>query len=260
VVLPVHQLAVANSSRLYVGSRQGQLIALDLEREGDSFRSRAHPLYQATEDLHTISVSADGKLVAVGHLAPGLALLQADGRLLWRRHPEDGTATEGQVWVVSLDAEGRTLYAGSGGPGTNRLAALDPRTGAARAHCYVEARLTGLATLPGGQGVATILSENFYTCRLAVYDPDLAGPLWERTFDEPITALAADRQQPLLVASIGYEGQVSLLDVPGNRVLATEPARSVVNGLAIAQGRTVAAAMQDGTLVLMRYLPKEFRL
>jgi len=259
--MPVHQLtATPDLSRLYVGARQGWLIRLDLEREGEIFGFHAQILYQAENDLHTIALSSDGQFIGVGHLSPGLALLQADGHVLWRRHPDDGTATEGQIWTVALDAEGHTMYVGSAGSGSNILAALEARTGSPQTRHYLEAgvRVTGLAALPGGTGVAVVLTEDLYTSRLVVHDAGLSDLIWERIFDEPITALTADRERPILAVSIGYEGQVAIADAETGRPLASDLAlKSVANGLAIVQGRFLAAATQDGHLVLIRYLSKE---
>jgi len=262
--IPVHQLAATpDLGQLYVGARQGWLVRLDLEREEEAFHFRAQTLYQTDNDLHTFALAADGQYIAVGHLSPGLALMQTDGRLLWRRHPDDGTATEEQTWAVALDAEGDTLYAGSAGTGTNRLAALDARSGSSRAHRCLEAgvRATAVAALPGENGLAVVLAEDPYTGRLVAYDAGLADLVWERTFDEPVTALATDREQPILAVGVGYEGQIALVDAQTGRMLASDLAlKSVVNGLAIAQGRFLAAATQDGQLALIRYLFEEFRL
>ena len=261
--LPVHQLAATpDLKRLYVGARQGGLIRLDLERDEEAFHSRAHSLYQTDSDLHTLSLSMDDQLVAVGHLSPALTLLQTDGHLLWRCHPDDGTATEGQLWAVALDADGSTLYVGSAGMGTNRLAALDARSGSLTAHCYLEAgiKATSLAVLPGGKGVAVVLAPDIYTGRLVAYDPGLTDLRWEHIFDEPITALTTDHRQPLLAVGVGYEGKVIVIDAQNGRVMAAEQTKSVVNGLALTQGRYLAAVTQDRNLVLMHYIPEEFRL
>lgn len=261
--LPVHQLgATPDLTHLYVGARQGWLIRLDLEREEDAFHCRAHSLYQADSDLHTLSLSIDDQLIAVGHLSPALTLLRTDGHLLWRCHPDDGTATEGQLWAVALDANGSTLYVGSAGMGTNRLAALDARSGSPTAHCYLEpgTKATSLAVLPDGKGVAVVLAPDIYTGCLVAYDPGLTDLQWERTFDEPITALTSDHQQPLLAVGVGYEGEVMVIDGQNGRIMAAEQTRSVVNGLALTQGRSLAAVTQDKNLVLMHYLPEEFRL
>jgi len=259
--MPVHQLAaVPDLAQLYVGARQGQLFRLDLERTAAGFDLAARSLYLCENDLHTLALAADGQIMALGHLSSALTLLHVDGELLWRRHPQDGTATEGRMWTVALDGAGQTLYIGSADTGTNRLAALDAQSRAAHGHCYLQARVTALAPLDNGRGVAAVLAQDVYSGRLVAYDNRMATPLWECDFDEPVTALAADEQEPLLVAGVGYEGHVTLIDSCTGDVLACEPVKSVVNGLAISDGRSVAAVTQDGNLVLMHYLPEEFRL
>lgn len=256
--MPVHQLAaIPDMGQVYIGAREGQLIRLDLQREGSTFRSRAHPLYHANNDLNTIALSAKGQFVAVGHLSPGLALLDADGHIVWRRHPDDGTATEGQIWHVALGADDRALYVGSGGTGTNHLAAIEISSGALRAYCDMETRVTGVAVLAGDDGVAAALEGESYTSRVLAYDADLEDVRWEHTFDEPVTALTGDAQHPLLAVAVGYEGEVTLVDAKSGRILAAERATSVVNDLSIARGRFLAAATQDGHLALMRYLSEE---
>ena len=92
------------------------------------------------------------------------------------------------------------------------------------------------------------------------YDAGLDEVIWEHAFDEPITTLAADRQFPRLAVGIGYEGLVCVIDATTGQTLATEQAMSVVNGLAIAQGHSLAAATEDGHLALIRYLSKELHL
>jgi len=259
--LPVHQLAAApDLAQIYVGARQGQLVRLDLERTKEGFDCDARPLLREPDDndLHTLALSAN--VIAVGHLAPALTLLQTDGELLWRRHPRDGTATEGRLWSVALDEKARTLYLGSAGTGTNRLAALDINSRAPRGHCSVEARITALVPLAAGRGVAAVLAQDVYSSRLVAFDNRMEAPLWEHTFDGPVTALATDAQAPLLVAGVGYEGQATLIDTDSGHIVASQTLKSVVNGLALTQGRFVAAATQDGNLALLRHLPEEFRL
>ena len=261
--IPVHQVAVdASLDCLFLGTRQGHLLRLDLVREEASFQTQLHLLYQADNDLHSLALSADGRFIALGHFSPGLAVLQSDGRLLWRRHPEEGTATEGRVWKVALSDEGDTLYVGSAGTGINRLAALDARQGEVRTDRYVEeGRVTGLAPLPENVGVVAVVAPDPYTGHLLAYSPDLEVLLWERFLEEPITALATDRQRPVLAVGVGFEGRLLLLDTRDGQVLAANLSfQSVVNALAIVQGRFLAAATQDGNLVFVRYFPKEFHL
>jgi hypothetical protein len=273
--VPVHQLAAPDEwDRIYVGSRSGRLVHVALERrdlteeekdEGGTFRFHPHPtlLYHSENDVHSLSLSGNGRRIAVGHLSPGLAVLdtnpQADERIVWRRHRDDRTATQGHTWSVALDAEGDTLYVGSAGPGANQLAALDASSSAPRGHHRLDSgvRVTTVVALPGG-GAAAVLVQDVYTVSLAAYDVGVEAQLWERTFDQPVTVLAADREHPVLVAGVGYEGQLCVLSAETGQDLAPSlTLKAVINGLAVAQGRTIAAAAQDGQLALIRYLPEE---
>jgi DNA-binding beta-propeller fold protein YncE len=259
--MPALRLAASSDLRqLYVVARQGWLIRLNLQREPDSFRYDAHTLYTAENDLHSLALSRDGQLLAVGHLGPALTVLNIDGRIIWRRHPQDGTATEGQVWTVAFDALGKMLYAGSAEFGTNRLAAIDTRSGTVQNYTYVTGQVTALGILPEGKGVAAVLAGGRYTGRLVMYNLALES-LGEACFDGPITALAVDRRLLFMAVAIGHEGQIALIDAQNGEVLATtDEIRSRINGLAIAQGRLLAAATQDGALVLLRYIGGGFRL
>lgn len=261
--MPIHQLVFqAELNRLYAATRPGWVVALDLEREPAAWRYQPQPLYEAPNDVHTLSLSADEQTLAVGHLSPALSVLGADGQLRWRQHPADGTATEGQTWSVAVAEAGDTLFVASAGSGVNRLLALDAQTGSRRAGCYlapgqVAARL---AALPSGQGVAVVSVNDLYSTTLTALDAGLQARHWELTFDEPVTALAADRQLPVLVASVGFEGRLILLEALTGRLLATQTVRTQVNGLALAQGQVVAAATEDGHLVLLRYVAEAGRL
>jgi outer membrane protein assembly factor BamB len=273
--VPVHQLAAPDEwDQLYVASRSGRLVHVALERrdlmeeekdEGGTFRFHPHPtlLYQSENDIHSLSLSGDGRLIAVGHLSPGLAVLdadpQSDERIIWRRHRDDRTATQGQTWAAALDTEGETLYVGSAGSGTNQLAALDAADSTPRGHHRLDpgVRVIAVVALPGG-GLAAVLVKDVYTVSLVAYDAGIKEQLWERTCDQPVTAIVADRERPVLVVGLGYEGKLRVFSAENGQELASDlTLKSVINGLAIAQGRTIAAAAQDGQLVLLRYLPEE---
>lgn len=259
--IPVRQLAVAaNMARLYIGARQGWVIRLDLEQTKEGLKFRPQLLYEAKTDLNTLSLSANEQLLAVGHLGPAISLLRSDGQLLWRRHPADGTATEGKTWTVALDPVGENLYIASAGSTTNYLVKLAANQGTPLAYRLDQVRLTGVAVLPAEAGVVIAQVEAFETGRLIVYTPDLTDIIWERSFDEPITAIAIDRSSSLLAVGSGFEGQITLIHTPTGQEKATKTLKAVVNGLALVQGNTLAAALQDGHLALIRYIPDEFRL
>jgi hypothetical protein len=112
-----------------------------------------------------------------------------------------------------------------------------------------------VTVLPGRLGVAVLSPGEYYTARLTVYSPDLNDVLWEKELDGPAVALAADLVEPLLVVGSGYEGLVMLLNAETGDTLATEPLRALVNGVSIANGRSVVAVTQDGSVGLLRYIP-----
>lgn len=253
----VHQLVTTGDlSQIYLLTRVGRLIRLDLDRDPDGFRAREHVLYQEASDLHTLALAEEGEVLAIGHLSSALSVLQTDGQLSWRFHAHDGTATEEQLWVTALHPSGDRLYIGSAGSETNILAVLDSRTGQQQAAHYTSARITAMTASAQHAAVIAVLADDFYTGRLAAFSDDLSTIVWEQEFDEPITALMADRQGELVAVGVGYEGQVMLLDTRnGDRMADPIVLKSGVSALAIANGRWLAVATQNDNLALIRFLP-----
>ena len=260
--LPVSLVAVVpDMSWLLVGTREGVLNRLEVKRKEGGFTARARTIYQALNDLNSLALSADGKIIALGHLSPALTVLQTDGSVLWRRHPDDGNATRSQVWSVSLDSKGDTLYVGSASTGTNVLTALDACTGAPHASQQLNDRIVHLASLATSGGVVAVLTAGSYEYQVVAYRPDLQDVLWEHDFDEPVTALAADPQHDLLAISVGYEGRIMVLEASSGQVLAADQAlHSLVNGLAVTNGSRLAAGTQDGHIARLYYESGELRL
>jgi outer membrane protein assembly factor BamB len=251
--LPVHRLVgTADCGQLYAGTRTGKIVRLDLEFQDDrvSFREKDFPV--ADNDLHSLSFSEEGSMLAAGHFSPGLSILRTDGQSVWRQQ-DSGPAAGGRTWSVALDGPGDKLYVGSGSASANHLALLNAADGTAIAGMYLDERVTGLAAIAEGKGVAVVLVEDLYTTRLVAHDANLDDILWEHVFDESVTALAADAQRAILVAGIGY-GRVALMDATNGQILASERVKSVVNDLSIVEGRLVAVATQDGHVALLRYL------
>lgn len=260
---PVHQVSASpDLVKIYAGAREGWLLGLTREEEESSLTYKPSKLYETANDLHTLSVTEEGNLIAIGHLSPALSMLEEDGRLLWRRHPEDGSATDGQVWTVALEeCDGSTLYVGSAGSGTNTLAALDPLSGELRAHRYITGRITLMAVLANDKGIVTVEADDPYSGRLVAYDADLDEILWEEEFYEPVTALAADKVHDLVAVGVGWEGRLMLLESESGHEMAKEiMLRSMINDLALSEGRLLAAATQDGNLALVNYIPRVGRL
>ena len=259
--LPVMQLALdPDMGHLVIGVRQGNLLRLDLQLQGGQFTFQERTIYWSQNDLH--SLSARGDKLAVGHLSPGLAVLRNDGTQLWRRHPDQGSATEGRVWSVAIDKMGKTVYAGSSKTDMrNELAAFDVRKGAMRdGRRYVDGRITKLVVLQPGKGedrdgdVAVVLTDEYGESRLLVYDSHLQSLIWERDFEDAITAIAADSEHSTLVVSVGYDGRLHMLDInTGESAAPVLPLNTLVNDLAIQDGRYISAATENGHLVLLSY-------
>ncbi len=258
--LPVRQLAATpNMEQLYIGALQGDLIRLELQRQDQTFTFQAASIYQTRSDLNTLSLSAKEQLIAVGHLSPGLTLMQTDSERIWRRHRDDGTATEGGIWSVAFAPDGEHLYVGNAGSGTNRLAKLTVEQGVPVAQRLEESGITAIAVLPEEKGVVVVLAEAYGTGRLVLYDTNLSNIMWQSdSFDEKITAMAVDSQLPLLAISVGFE--VSMIDALSGQVLTSQTSKSIVNDLALVQGRTLAAATEDGHIALMSYVREQFNL
>lgn len=270
MALPVRQVALsATADWLYVGTRTGKVLRLAFQRFDGQFGMRqVETIYTASNDIHTMSVSDDQHWIAVGHLSPALSVLNTEGQVQWRRHPDDGTATESDNWSVAIDATGQVMYVGSAGSGSNRLAAIglsDQRLYGSR---YLAAglRATTLATLDDGVVVVQTDSASFDS-ELVKFTPDLSDPVWRFAPDDTVTAIATptgDGSAPaaaaLVAVACGYEGKVVLLDAQGGAVLAETTLRSGINALALAQSRVVAAVTHDDTLALLNYVPEEFRL
>ncbi len=252
--VPVYRLAsTSDFEQLYVGTRTGAVVRLDLEFQDDRIAFLEKELDVTVNDLHSLSFSRETKQIAVGRFSSGLSMLRVDGQSIWRQQ-DKGPAAEGRTWTVSLNDLGDKLYVGSADASTNRLALLNAADGASIAGMYLDERVTGVAAIAEGKGVAVVLVEDFYTNRLVAYDANLGEILWEHVFDESVTALSADAQHAILVAGVGYMGQVTLIDATSGQIMATVHVKSVINDLSIIEGRLVAAATQDGHVALLRHL------
>lgn len=270
IALPVRQVALSPSGdRLYLAARTGEVMQLDLERfDGRVTVQQAQSFYKASNDIHCMSVSTDQQWIAVGHLSPALTVLSGEGKVHWRRHPDDGTATEGDNWSVAIDSANQSMYVGSAGTGSNRLAVIglsDRRLYGSR-YLAPGLRATALAALEDGAVVVQTDSVSFDS-EVVKLTPDLSEPVWRFAAEDTVTAIAtpegdADTAETatLVAVACGYEGKVVLLDAHSGVVMAETTLRTGINALALAQGRVVAAVTHDDTLALLHYVPEEFRL
>lgn len=264
--LPIRRLALSPElQQVYLGTRQGVVIALDLSRENDKkeFRFTPRAIYECPNDLFDLVFEPQANVLAIGHLGPALSLISTEGRIIRRWHPDDGTATSGRTWSVSLEPDGDVLYAGSANEGTNRLTTLtvSPPIALRKNILFPPGqRITKLTALRKNEGVAAAIVEDIYSTALQVYDGDLRER-WSIALDEYPTALVCDRLHPYLVCATGYLGRIQIFDVSNGKSLCNEvTVNSMVNDLSIVQGRWISAVTEDGTVYLMEFLTGEVSL
>jgi outer membrane protein assembly factor BamB len=254
--LPIHRLCASlDLGSLVLATRLGEVLYLDLEATDGRFQIEEEvSLYSTRSDIHSLTFSTVSERVAIGHLSFALTSLNLEGEVEWQQQ-DQGAAALASTWSVDLGPQGKLLYAGSAGGGTNWLVALNSGDGRMRAQRECERPITAVAALPDGLGVVVIMPGEYYTARIAAYDASLKELLWEQELEGPATAMAADSIEPLLVVGAGYEGYVHLMSAATGTLLASEPLRAMVNGLSLTRGKFVAAATQDGNVALLRYLP-----
>ncbi len=257
--VPVRQVAIsADLGQMYLLTRQGLLLRFNLQRQmGNELRFQAQKLYEMENDLWSMAISEDWKRIVVGHLSSGLSSLETDGSLLWQLHDSLGSGLDGKTWSVAMDDMESRLYVGCLGSMTNYITVLDAKTGIqSEMPIYLDFDecVTSMATLSGNQGLLVSINRSNAGCgRLVCYNPRLEI-CWEKQFDEGVTAICTDLTQPRASVVVGVDGLLYLFDTREGKLLAQEPMRSIVNGIAMAQGRIIAAAMQEGVVRLIRYL------
>jgi len=253
--LPVHRLCASlDFTRLALATRLGKVISLELEMTNARFELRETKLYAADCDIHTLAFSSTEERIAVGHLSSALTMLDLQGSSLWAQQNQ-GAAALGTTWSVALAPDGEYTAVGSAGSGANWLAVLDTETGALRCKRECDAPVTAVAALADGSGVAALSPDEYDMARLTVYNAALTDVLWEQELEGPATALACDFIEPLIAVGSSYEGIVQMWNAATGAQLASESLHGIVNGLSLVRGSFVAAAIQDGSIALLRYLP-----
>lgn len=250
--MPVHQVrAPLDFTRLVFATRLGDILAGDLEPSASRFDLQPRILHHTDNGIHALDFAAER--VVLGHYTFALTALNLEGDVVWQQQ-DSGEAARGCNWSVCLTADGNILYAGSASSGTNWLLALDAGSGMAQYRRECAAAVMSVAALADNAGVAVLTPDEYGAVRLVAYSADLDAMLWEQSFDGP-AVLTADADVPLLAVGAGYDGCVSIVDAATGAVLASETLRVLVNDLSMAQGRFVAAATQDNSVALLRYLP-----
>lgn len=251
-------LIVPTVGRWYVANRLGTLIELRLERSeaqlGLAYDDEC--AYVTNSDIHSLACAKDGSWLAIGHLSSAITVLDTSHAQVWRRHSDDGTATNNHLWSVSPHPTEQAFYAASGNAGTNTLALLsvdmNQQHAEVIAHQYLRQPITHLVPLVKPAGVLVGVALNDYQGKLSAYSADLQTRDWDMLFDEPVTALAADPKYPLAAAGIGYKGRVVLIHTEKGQLLhEATPLDSVINAIAILQDRNrLVAGTTNGTLII----------
>lgn len=254
-------VASEDLKHIVIANRLGSLVYFRRDTLVDGFQLVTSngvrlPYDAAHNDIHSLALDEHQKRIALGHLGHALSVLKiiedvgvSQDPVLWRRHPDDGSGTSGAFWTVALDATNETLYAGGSRFDVNKIVSLHAASGDIQAHRNEEARITRLVVMSYGTGVVAALRDSSNQYHIRAYNKTLKNVLWEHTFDTPVTAMAADRHEPRIVISVGYDGHIMLFDSrSGDIVQQGLSLKSRVNGLAITNGSMIAAATQGGTL------------
>ncbi|HQE91281.1 MAG TPA: PQQ-binding-like beta-propeller repeat protein [Anaerolineae bacterium] len=250
--MPVHQIRTSlDFTRLSLATRLGDLLVCDLEPSAGRFSLDPRHLHHSVNGIHTLDFAAER--IVLGHYTFALTMLDLEGNVVWRQQ-DSGEAVHGCNWSVSLTADGNILYVGSASSGTNWLLALDAGSGMALHRRECDGAVMAVAALADNAGVAVLTPDEYDAVRLIAYSADLGKVLWKQNLDSPAT-LAADAAAPLLAVGGGYEGRVAIVDAASGAVLASTALRVTVNNLSLVCGRCVAAATQDNSVALLRYLP-----
>ena len=254
------------TKRAYLLNRQGQLIFLDLDKNGDKLNLSASILYKSrNSDLKSLAISSDGSKLALGYMSPGLAIFQKDGTYK-RKHPDDGTATKGSYWSVALNGNGSKLYAGS--------ASID--SGLNSVVCYEinQANLTEISIqyrLPIRSFIKQVFfAKNTVWVVAGIWDEmigaiedhvialseTLEEKIWDVRFNDAVTACAVSPERLIIMLSIGYFGKIAMLDGNTGQTIKYEQEiilHTMANDIVIDDDGRAAAVTEDGHLVLFRY-------
>ncbi len=238
------------------GRRTGQVYRLDLSWRGEDVDVWPQEIRCEANDLYSLSLAADQRLIALGHLGPALTVIDTEGRQHWRRHPDDRNPTDAKTWAVAFGLDGNTLFVGSSGAERNVLAALDATTGTKKTALRPKGRVMALAPLAPPLGVLAQLSESDGS-RLVAYPADLKDEAWEfrPRMSGRITAIATDVANGLTALGT-TTGHLALLEAGTGHLLAeNRTLGSTVLSIAVAGGRYVAAGLQDGQIAYLEYSP-----
>jgi len=248
--LPFVQCAVVEDMRSgIVAQRSGEIMRLQFAPEASSIDVDMAMIWHAQADLHSLSVSHCGGLIALGHYSSAITLLDNDGQVRWR------SATKGRTWATSFDAADKLLYVGSSSPSPYRLAALSIEDGAPVAGKLLQDRIMGVAALPPPLAIAVVLSDEWQS-RLVGMRPDFTS-VWtfECEYNEFVTALDSDPEADIVALGTNTGRLIVMQGSTGEVMAQYDMLVSVVLSISVAGGQHIAAGLEDGQAALFEYIP-----
>lgn len=227
--LPFTAVALTpNGGTLMAIAREGYLYAFDLLRDLSAVPYETLRLFSAPRDLRALSITPDGRRIAVGHVGQRITLLDREGKVVWNWQPQFKT------WHVALAASGKRLVVASLGSPVNGIYLLDGETGEPSPNPFrTGQRVTAIALLPGEGGVVAAFSGGEYDNALFLLSPDLKERLWAYDMPCVVTDLAVDGEGRYLAAG-GNDGQLYFFDFHARALIAQHgPLSGPVSGVAL---------------------------
>lgn len=261
----IHIVNNPEFSFAYILARTGVLIRLALKRQAAKLVAKPLVWHKSRNaDLKSLAISGNGQKIAVGYLCAGLAIFDQEGKFK-RLHPDDGTATDGSYWSVALNQDGSKLYTGSAsvGSGLNFLGVFETtqlHQEPLRYRLPSRSSVKDVLMLPDQVLiVASIWDDNINEAQdhIICLSPSLEVKMWDCPFDEIVTAVSIAPDSFVGVAGVGHMGRVILFDTKMGQVLETQTKivlNTLINDIVIIQSRMIAAATEDGHLVILDFL------
>jgi WD40 repeat protein len=253
---PFDAVAFTPDGRLLVGAaREGYIYAFDLAQDLSSLslddlrvsfldREGNRKLFFTEDKIRHLSLSPDGRYLALGHVGKHLSFIDLQSGKKWENEfPFRG-------WSVALDAKAEQLVAGaltSEGMVTNErefrsaiIYLLKAQTGEHQATYRTDQAVTAVAIRPEGGGIVTALSGGTYRNTLCLLSADLSVREWVYEAPCSFTGLAVDGVGRYLAAA-GSDGRIYVFDLEQRTLVSWSEPMGAISGVAIsADGARIA--------------------
>lgn len=209
-------------------SRDGYLYAFDLLRDLSVVPYESLRLFSAPKDLRSLSITTDGRRLAVGHVGERVTLLGRDGKIVW------SWQSQFKGWHVAMKSGGEQLAVASLGSPVNAIVLLDGETGQPCKNPFrTSQRITALALLPEDRGVVAAVGDGKYENTLYLFSGDLAQRVGAYDLPCAATAAAVDGQGRYLAIG-GSDGGLYLFDLQARILIGQHgPMEAPVSGVAL---------------------------